>query len=98
MPEILYEDNHVLVAVKPPNQLSQGDATGDPDLLSQVRRYVEEKYQKPGKAYIGLVHRMDRPVGGLIDAQEVCLPVESGGVLPCGATGRWYTDDTDPAD
>ena len=63
---ILYEDNHLLVVVKPENLLTQGDATGDPDLLSQVRRYVEEKYQKPGKADIGLVHRMDRPVGGLL--------------------------------
>ncbi len=63
---VLYEDNHVLVAVKQPNTLTQGDETGDPDLLSQVRHYVEEKYQKPGKAYIGLVHRMDRPVGGLL--------------------------------
>ena len=63
---VLYEDNHLLVVVKPANLLTQGDATGDPDLLSQVRAYVEEKYQKPGKAYIGLVHRMDRPVGGLL--------------------------------
>ena len=63
---VLYEDNHVLVAVKPPNQLTQADETGDGDLLSQVRWYVEEKYNKPGKAYIGLVHRMDRPVGGLL--------------------------------
>lgn len=64
--QVLYEDNHVLVAVKQPNQLTQSDQTGDDDLLSQVRRYVEEKYNKPGKAYIGLVHRMDRPVGGLL--------------------------------
>ncbi|MBQ8081091.1 MAG: RluA family pseudouridine synthase [Clostridia bacterium] len=63
---VLYEDNHLLVVVKRPGQLTQSDQTGDDDLLSQVRRYVEEKYEKPGKAYIGLVHRMDRPVGGLL--------------------------------
>ena len=65
-PTILYEDNHVIVAVKQPNQLVQGDATGDQDLLSQIREYVRVKYNKPGEAYIGLVHRMDRPVGGLL--------------------------------
>lgn len=65
-PVILYEDNHVIVAVKKPNQLVQSDATGDEDLLSQIKEYVRVKYQKPGEAYIGLVHRMDRPVGGLL--------------------------------
>ncbi len=65
-PTILYEDNHVIVAVKPPNLLTQGDDTGDANLLDQVKEYVKEKYQKPGEAYIGLVHRMDRPVGGLL--------------------------------
>ncbi len=65
-PVILYEDNHVIVTVKQPNQLVQGDATGDQDLLGQIKEYVREKYQKPGEAYIGLVHRMDRPVGGLL--------------------------------
>ena len=54
MPEILYEDNHVLVAVKPPNQLSQGDATGDPDILSELKEYIRVKYQKPGAAWLGL--------------------------------------------
>lgn len=66
MPLIAYEDNHLVVAVKQPNQLTQADATGDNDLLSQIKEYVKEKYNKPGEAYIGLVHRMDRPVGGLL--------------------------------
>ena len=66
MPLIAYEDNHLVVAVKQPNQLTQADATGDGDLLSQIKEYVKEKYKKPGEAYIGLVHRMDRPVGGLL--------------------------------
>lgn len=65
-PLIAYEDNHVIVAVKQPNQLTQSDATGDGDLLSQIKEYVRVKYEKPGEAYVGLVHRMDRPVGGLL--------------------------------
>lgn len=65
-PTILYEDNHVIVAIKPPNLLTQSDATGDESLLDQVKEYVKETYNKPGEAYIGLVHRMDRPVGGLL--------------------------------
>ncbi len=63
---VVYEDNHLLVVLKRPNQLTQSDKTGDGDLLSEARAYIEEKYQKPGKAYLGLVHRMDRPVSGLI--------------------------------
>ena len=66
MPDILYEDNHVLVAVKPPNLLSQADSTGDPDMLSILKEYIREKYRKPGNVYLGLVHRLDRPVGGLM--------------------------------
>ncbi len=66
MPDILYEDNHVLVAVKPPNMLSQADRTGDIDLLTLLKDYIREKYRKPGNVYLGLVHRLDRPVGGLM--------------------------------
>ena len=66
MPEIVYEDNHLLVAVKPPNQLTQGDATGDEALLDELKGYIKVKYQKPGEVYLGLVHRLDRPVGGLV--------------------------------
>lgn len=65
-PAILYEDNHLLVALKEPNLLTQGDRTGDQDMLSLLKAYVKEKYQKPGEVYLGLVHRMDRPVGGLL--------------------------------
>jgi 23S rRNA pseudouridine1911/1915/1917 synthase len=63
---ILYEDNHVIVAVKPPNMLSQADHTGDPDILSILKDYLKQKYHKPGNVYLGLVHRLDRPVGGLM--------------------------------
>ena len=66
MPEIVYEDNHLLVAVKPPNQLTQGDETGDLALLDELKGYIKVKYQKPGVVYLGLVHRLDRPVGGLM--------------------------------
>lgn len=65
-PPILYEDNHVIVALKEPNLLTQGDATGDMDMLTLLKQHVKEKYDKPGEAYLGLVHRMDRPVGGLL--------------------------------
>ncbi len=65
-PSILFEDNHIIVAVKPPNMLTQGDATNDQDLLSLLKAYIKEEYNKPGEAYVGLVHRMDRPVGGLL--------------------------------
>lgn len=63
---ILYEDNHVIVVEKKPNILSQSDITGDIDLLTMVKEYVKEKYNKPGNVYIGLVHRLDRPVGGIM--------------------------------
>ena len=63
---ILYVDNHVLVAVKPPNMPTQADDSGDPDLLSCMKAYVKQAYNKPGEAYVGLVHRLDRPVGGLV--------------------------------
>lgn len=66
MPEILYEDNHVIVAVKPPNMLSQADKTGDADILSFLKADVKARYGKPGRVYLGLVHRLDRPVGGLM--------------------------------
>ena len=66
MPDVLYEDNHVLVAVKPPNMLSQADHTGDTDLLSLLKEYIRVEYHKPGNVYLGLVHRLDRPVGGLM--------------------------------
>ena len=66
MPEIVYEDKHLIVAVKPPNLLTQGDATGDDCLLDQLKLYIKERYHKPGDVYLGLVHRLDRPVGGLV--------------------------------
>lgn len=66
MPKIIYEDNHILVAVKPPNMLSQADKTGDADMLTCMKDYIRTTYNKPGNVYLGLVHRLDRPVGGLM--------------------------------
>ncbi|MBQ2929158.1 MAG: RluA family pseudouridine synthase [Clostridia bacterium] len=66
MINIVYEDNHVIVAVKPPNMLSQADKTKDADMLTMVKEYIKVKYNKPGNVYVGLVHRLDRPVGGLM--------------------------------
>jgi 23S rRNA pseudouridine1911/1915/1917 synthase len=64
--EVLYEDNHIIVVVKPHNVLSQSDNTNDEDMLTIVKRYIKEKYNKPGNVYLGLVHRLDRPVGGIM--------------------------------
>ena len=63
---ILYEDNHLLVVEKPANMPVQADISGDEDLLSSLKAYIKQKYHKPGEAYIGLVHRLDRPVGGVM--------------------------------
>lgn len=61
---VLYLDNHLLVVEKPANLPTQADSSGDDDLLSILKRYVGEKFNKPGAVYLGLVHRLDRPVGG----------------------------------
>ena len=63
---VLYEDNHLLAIFKPAGLLVQGDRTRDPTLLEMARTYVAEKYHKPGRVYIGLVHRLDRPVAGVV--------------------------------
>jgi len=64
--EVLYEDNHIIVVVKPNNVLSQSDNTNDLDMLTIIKNYLKEKYNKPGNVYLGLVHRLDRPVGGVM--------------------------------
>ena len=63
---ILYEDNHLLVVVKPNNMPVCLDDSKDTDLLSILKNYLKEKYQKPGNVYLGLVHRLDRPVTGIM--------------------------------
>lgn len=64
--KVIYEDNHIIAVEKKPNIPSQADKTEDIDMLSIVKNYIKEKYQKPGNVYLGLVHRLDRPVGGIM--------------------------------
>ena len=64
--KVLFEDNHIIVVEKPVNIPSQGDKTGDIDMLTIIKKYLIEKYNKPGDAYLGLVHRLDRPTGGVM--------------------------------
>ena len=64
--KVIFEDNHIIVVEKKPNIPSQGDKTNDVDMLTIVKQYIKEKYNKPGEVYLGLVHRLDRPVGGVM--------------------------------
>ena len=64
--KVLYEDNHIIVVRKDPNIPSQADKTEDLDMLTIIKKYLKEKYNKPGNVYLGLVHRLDRPVGGVM--------------------------------
>lgn len=63
--KVIYEDNHLLVVEKPVNIPMQEDSSKDEDLLSLCKEYIKKKYDKPGEVYLGLVHRLDRPVGGV---------------------------------
>ena len=63
---VIYEDNHIIVVEKPVNIPSQQDKTGDIDMLTIIKEYIKEKYNKPGNVYLGLVHRLDRPTGGVM--------------------------------
>ena len=65
-PQVLYEDNHCIAVVKPAGLLTAGDRTGDVSLADQVRDYLRVKYKKPGNVFVGIVHRLDRPVGGVV--------------------------------
>ena len=64
--KILYEDNHIIVVIKEPRIPVQEDKTGDLDMLTIIKQYIKEKYNKPGNVYLGLVHRLDRMVGGVM--------------------------------
>jgi len=66
MPEILYEDNHIIAVYKKSSDLSQGDKTGDESIDNHVKTYIEKKFNKPGDAFLGVVHRLDRPVSGIL--------------------------------
>ncbi|NUM50512.1 MAG: RNA pseudouridine synthase [Flavobacteriales bacterium] len=64
--EILYEDNHLIAINKRPSEIVQGDKTGDQPLSEKVATYLKEKYNKPGEAFVGVIHRIDRPVSGIV--------------------------------
>ncbi|MBQ7572462.1 MAG: RluA family pseudouridine synthase [Bacteroidaceae bacterium] len=63
---VLYEDNHVIIVAKRAGEIVQGDKTGDAPLSDAVKAYIKERYQKPGDVFLGVVHRLDRPVSGLV--------------------------------
>ena len=64
--EVLYEDNHIIIVYKEAGEIVQGDKTGDEPLSEIVKRWIKDKYQKPGNVFLGIVHRLDRPVSGLV--------------------------------
>jgi 23S rRNA pseudouridine1911/1915/1917 synthase len=66
MLKVLYEDNHIIAVVKPAGVLTQGDRSGEPCLMDDVKKYLKDKYKKPGKVFLGLVHRLDKPVSGIV--------------------------------
>ena len=63
---VVYEDNHLLCVSKRPGEIVQGDKTGDEPMSEALKRWLKEKYNKPGNVYLGVIHRLDRPVGGLV--------------------------------
>lgn len=63
---VLYEDNHLIAVLKPAGMLVQGDASGERSLMEHVKTYLKETYQKPGNVFLGLIHRLDRPVSGIV--------------------------------
>ena len=64
--DVLYEDNHIIAVNKKPSQIVQGDKTGDVPLSELVKQFIKEKYDKPGEVFLGTVHRIDRPVSGIV--------------------------------
>lgn len=64
--EVLYDDNHIVIVNKSPGEIVQGDKTGDKPLSDTVKEWIKEKYAKPGNVFLGVVHRLDRPVGGIV--------------------------------
>lgn len=64
--QVVYEDNHIIIVNKQSGEIVQGDKTGDRPLSDIVKQYIKEKYQKPGEVFLGVVHRLDRPVSGLV--------------------------------
>ena len=86
MLKVIYEDNHLLVCEKPVNMPVQADSSGDMDLLTLAKRYIKDKYNKPGEVYLGLVHRLDRPVGGVM----VFARTSKAASRLSASTSSWY--------
>lgn len=83
--EVLFEDNHIIVVNKQQGIPSQADESGDKDMLTMVKEYIKEKYNKPGNVFVGLVHRLDRPTGGVMvfakntkSANRLCEQIKNG--------------------
>ena len=72
---VVYEDNHIIIVNKTASEIVQGDKTGDTPLSETVKQYLKEKYQKPGNVFIGVTHRLDRPVSGLVDYNNMIVLV-----------------------
>ena len=66
MINVLFEDNHIIIINKEAGDLVQGDSTGDETILDNIKSYLKKKYKKPGKVFLGLVHRIDRPTSGIV--------------------------------
>ena len=64
--DVVYEDNHLIIVNKSSSEIVQGDKTGDKPLAEMVKEYIKQKYHKPGNVFLGVVHRLDRPVSGLV--------------------------------
>ncbi|MBQ5403384.1 MAG: RNA pseudouridine synthase [Bacteroidales bacterium] len=64
--QVIYEDNHIIIVSKTVNEIVQGDKTGDETLIDKVKKYIKEKYNKPGEVFLGLTHRLDRPTSGIV--------------------------------
>lgn len=64
--QVIYEDNHIIIVNKQPGEIVQGDKTGDRTLADDVKAYIKERYAKPGNVFLGVAHRLDRPVGGAV--------------------------------
>src|SRR3989338_11663312 len=65
-PKVLYEDNHIVAVYKPAGVLTQPDKSREEDLMTAVKKYLKEKYKKSGNVFLGLLHRLDRPVSGIV--------------------------------
>ena len=89
--QILYEDNHVIVCIKPAGVLSQSDGSDAPDMLTILKRYIKQKYDKPGEVSLGLVHRLDRPVSGvMVFARTSKAASRLSEQIRSGSTGKCY--------